>query len=103
MSQDLKSGSRWQSVVCSGEVVIVKAPSAPVVLTIGGVEAVLAGSQEASGAPAEGHEGGTQVGKRYEHGDSGLEVLCTKAGAGSIAVDGQILDVKGAQALPSSD
>lgn len=103
MSQDLKTGSRWQSVACSGEVVIVKAPATAVTLTIGGAEAVASGSADRSASPKAGHDAGTQVGKRYEDTNSGLEVLCTKAGEGSIAVDGIVLEVKGAQALPSSD
>ena len=34
---------------------------------------------------------------------SGVEILCVKPGAGSLAVDGRLLELKTAKALPSSD
>ena len=43
-----------------------------------------------------GFDGGTQLGKRYADEELGLEVLCTKAGEGSISVGETILEVKGA-------
>ena len=46
--------------------------------------------------------GGTPVGKRFEH-ESGLEVLCTKGGTGTLAVDGKLLPLKESKPLPSSD
>ena len=50
-----------------------------------------------------GFDGGTQLGKRYSDDELGLEVLCTKAGEGSISVGETILTVKGAKPLPASD
>ena len=44
-----------------------------------------------------------QLGKRFECAECGTEVLCTKAGAGSLSADGVALKVKGAKPLPSSD
>ena len=49
------------------------------------------------------HAEGTQVGKRYADPDSGLEVLCTKAGDGSLALGGTRLALTDAKPLPSSD
>jgi hypothetical protein len=48
---------------------------------------------------------GTQIGlsKRYSEESLGLELLCTKAGAGPLAVNGQQLTIKNAKPLPSSD
>ena len=43
------------------------------------------------------------MGKRYSDEESGLEVLCSKAGEGALAGDGRALPVKGAKPLPSSD
>jgi len=47
--------------------------------------------------------GGTQLGKRYADDSSGIEVLCTKAGEGTLTLDGERLEIKGAKPLPSSD
>ena len=46
---------------------------------------------------------GILLGKRYSDGATGLEVLCTKAGEGSLALNGESLLLKEAKPLPSSD
>ena len=46
---------------------------------------------------------GTLIGKRYTNEDAVVEVLCTKAGAGSFALDGVVLEIKSAKPLPASD
>jgi hypothetical protein len=46
---------------------------------------------------------GALLGKRYVEDALGLEVLCTKAGEGTLAVDGTALPIKDAKPLPSSD
>ena len=46
---------------------------------------------------------GCQIGKRYITSDESLEVLCVKAGQGSLAADGEPLVIKGTKKLPSSD
>ena len=56
-----------------------------------------------TGEPESGQDEGSLLGKRYEDGDTGLEVLCVKPGAGSVGVDGRLLTLKAAKALPSSD
>lgn len=48
-------------------------------------------------------DGGSLVGKRYVNEDESLEVLCTKAGDGSLSVGEAELTIKGAKPLPSSD
>ena len=50
-----------------------------------------------------GLDTGTAVGKRYADDDVGLEVLCTKAGEGSLASRRRALALKDAKPLPSSD
>jgi hypothetical protein len=47
--------------------------------------------------------GGSLLGKRYADEDLGLELLCTKAGDGSLTLDGSPLGLKSAKPLPSSD
>jgi len=43
------------------------------------------------------------MGKRFADEDSGLEVLCSKAGIGSLAIDGRPILAKDAKKLPASD
>lgn len=43
------------------------------------------------------------VGKRYADERGAIELLCTKGGKGSLALNGAVLVVKQAKALPSSD
>jgi hypothetical protein len=50
-----------------------------------------------------GFDQGTQLGKRYADEELGVEVLCTKAGEGSLSVGETLLAVKGAKPLPASD
>lgn len=49
------------------------------------------------------HANGTHVGKRYADAESGLEALGSKAGQGSLSVDGRKLVLKTAKPLPASD
>ena len=99
----LKPGSRFRSQVCDAELVVVKA-AADGELTCGGAPVI-----PIDEAPAEGlelspdHAGGTLLGKRYTNEAQSVEILCVKAGAGSLALDGVALAVKSAKALPASD
>lgn len=103
MAQDLKPGSRWASAVDDTEVIVVKAGAEGLALECGGHQMVAAGSEKPAGITMDPEfSGGTQVGKRFEH-ESGLELLCTKAGTGSLAVDGKPLPLKESKPLPSSD
>lgn len=54
-------------------------------------------------APAPDAAEGTILGKRYVLADVGLEVLCTKAGAGSLAFNDSPLAEQSAKPLPASD
>ena len=99
-----KPGSRWASTACSTEVVVVRSEATDLDLECGGAKMVPVGDPTASsGAPVPGADGGTQMGKRYVDPDETLELLCTKAGDGSLAVGGRALEIKGAKPLPSSD
>lgn len=97
----IKPGARLRSAVSEVEVVIVRAGSdvGSGALTCGG-EPML----DVSAAPGSGGSGDdVLLGKRYVDEESGAEILCTKGGAGPLALDGRGLTIKGAKTLPSSD
>ena len=101
---DLKPGSRWKSAVCDTEVVVVRPPKTPVSLECGGHPMVAHAAARPEGlSVSESHAGGSQMGKRFADEGSGLEVLCSKAGAGSLSIDGQPIAAKDAKKLPASD
>ena len=100
---DLKPGTRLRSQTCSAEVIVVRPPGRAVALRCGGAPMIPVGG-EAEAHPLDGaHRGGTLLGKRYADEDSGIELLCTKAGEGSLSLDGAPLPLKEAKPLPSSD
>ena len=103
MAIQLKAGVRLRSATDACEVVVVKAPADPVDLRCGGHPFVAADAPPSSESIVAGFDGGTQLGKRYSDDDLGLELLCTKAGEGSISVGETVLAVKGAKPLPASD
>jgi hypothetical protein len=99
----LAAGNRLRSQVCSTEVIVVRGGTVDGELTCGGQALVSMDAPSDSGAtPAPGLDTGTQVGKRYTDG-SELELLVTKAGAGTLAIGDRALEIKGARPLPSSD
>ncbi|HRE03099.1 MAG TPA: hypothetical protein PLV68_17500 [Ilumatobacteraceae bacterium] len=103
MSVDLKPGLRLLSAVDSTELIVVKAPSGPVELTVGGVPpAANADARSTSGALS-GHDGGVAIGKRYVDAGNTIELLCTKAGPGVPALGDELLTIKDAKPLPASD
>lgn len=99
----LTAGEQLRSVTDTTAVVVIRAPDHDVMVTCGGAPMV---DGKASAMPQEtqpGHGGGTQLGKRYEDAKGTLELLCTKGGTSSLAVDGIILSIKAAKPLPASD
>jgi hypothetical protein len=106
-TMSLTVGVRLRSQTCTTEVIVVRAPDVPVKLACGGAPMVDMDTTPDPALQADGVSdelsGGTLLGKRYATTDESLEVLVTKPGAGSLTVDGQILEVKTARALPSSD
>jgi hypothetical protein len=82
-------------------VIVVSAPPKEVELTCSGLTL---GEIDATGTGAGHDEGdGAQLGKRYADEEVSLELLCTKAGNGTLEVDGRPLALKGVKQLPSSD
>ncbi len=101
---ELKPGARLKSPTSTTEVVVVRAPSGDVDLRCGGRQMVPLDDDVAiAGAPDAAHASGTLLGKRYADPEAGLEVLCTKAGDGSLSIGDDPLLVKDAKPLPSSD
>ena len=100
---DIKAGARLRSTTCETQVVVVRAPSSPAVIECGGAPMVALDDDSPlaamTGEPGEG----TKLGKRYVDEELGLELLCSKAGDGSLSVDSRPLTLKGAKPLPSSD
>lgn len=99
-----KAGSRWQSQVCEGEVVVVRSFDGDGTLQCGGAPMQLSGSARETVAGATDLMAGCIMGKRYRsEGSPGLEVLCVKAGRGTLGFAGQRLVQVEAKSLPSSD
>lgn len=98
----MKPGTRVKSAVCDTEVVVIKAPLTPITLECGGVPMDSDAVDRGMG-PKAGHDGGTLLGKRYADEETGLVLLCTKGGAGTLAADGRPLTQLDAKLLPSSD
>jgi hypothetical protein len=99
----LKAGTRLRSATDSTEVVVVRAPREPVDLRCGGHPFLAIDADVVPQAITAGLDQGTQLGKRYVDEELGLEILCTKAGEGSISVGDTSLSTKGAKPLPASD
>ena len=101
---ELKPGLRLASVVSDTEVVVVRAPAGDVEVGCGGAPMVEVGQPTPEGATLDESLGeSAAIGKRYADEEAGLELLCTKAGAGALTLNGAPLLRKGAKPLPSSD
>lgn len=96
----MKPGTKLKSVVCDTEVMVIRAGDA--VVDCGGKPmAEERPAERAAIDPAFAE--GTRMGKRYVDAAGTLELLCVKAGQGSLAVGGVALQTKDAKPLPSSD
>jgi hypothetical protein len=100
---ELKAGMKLHSAVCDGQVIVVRAPSEPMNVECGGAP-LLAEGEDGSGAAIDpAHSDGILIGKRYTTEAGDIELLATKAGQGSLSVDGVPMTIKGAKPLPASD
>jgi hypothetical protein len=96
----MKPGTKLKSAVCDTEVMVIRGTEG--VVDCGGapmLEQATADKKPINPAFAEG----TRIGKRYVDAAGKLELLCTKAGKGSLSVGGVALQIKDAKPLPSSD
>ncbi len=101
---ELKAGVRLKSVVCTTEIVVVRAPNLWGVEVLSGGEPMVELAAKAPSRMAMSDDGpGTLLGKRYVDDDLEFEVLCTKGGEGTLEVKGRAMRIKAAEPLPSSD
>lgn len=98
----LNVGLKLKSSTCSTQIIVLKAVLGEHELSCGGAEMIeMADTATKELNPA--FADGALTGKRYVTEDESLEILCTKEGAGSLALDGMKLAVKQPKKLPSSD
>jgi hypothetical protein len=101
---ELKPGAKLQSAVCEGQFVVVRAPTGEAELACGGAALLAADAERPDGVTIDPKfSDGSLLGKRYADENLGLELLCTRAGAGSLTCNGAPLALKGAKPLPASD
>ena len=103
MAVQLRAGQQLVSAVDSTAVIVIRAPAAECTLTCGGVPMATAGEPVQPAEPDPSLMGGTLIGKRYVDDADTIQVLCTKAGDGTLALDGSPLVVQAAKPLPASD
>lgn len=100
----LKPGTRLRSAVDTTEAIVVRGSTDDLDVRCGG--APMGDTPPDPANPPElaaAFSSGTAVGKRYEDPESGIELLCTKAGPGSLSIGDRVLALKNAKPLPSSD
>jgi hypothetical protein len=100
-----RPGQVLASPVDTTTVIVVRAPDGEIDLTCAGVEMwdPKSGGDGPAGVADPTQLTGTQLGKRYADDDLGVELLCTKPGQGTIAVNGVPLAMMGPKTLPASD
>jgi hypothetical protein len=103
MAVMLRTGQQLVSAVDSTAVIVIRAPAAECTLTCGGVAMADPAEPVPAAEPDPSLMGGTQIGKRYVDEADTIQVLCTKAGTGTLALDGKPLLIQAARPLPASD
>ncbi|APH02411.1 hypothetical protein ACFY2Y_13160 [Janibacter hoylei] len=100
----LTVGTTLASAVDGATVIVVRAGDDDVELTSGGLAMYDPKSDEApQGEPDGSQLGGVQIGKRYVTEADDVELLATKPGKGTLAIDGVALRLRDAKPLPASD
>jgi hypothetical protein len=97
----MKPGTKLKSVVCDTEVMVIRASATTRVECGGAPMADERPTPLVALDPA--FAAGTRIGKRYVDAAGSVELLCVKAGPGSLSMAGEILRVKDAKPLPASD
>lgn len=96
----MKPGTKLKSTVCDTEVMVIRGSGA--VVECGGAPMTEERPAE-RGTLNPASAQGTQIGKRYVDAAGSLELLCVKAGKGSLSIGGVPLQLKDAKPLPASD
>jgi hypothetical protein len=96
----MKPGTKLKSAVCDTEVMVIKGVDA--IVFCGGAP-MLDDKPAALGTIDPAFAEGSRIGKRYVDAAGTVELLCVKAGKGSLSIDGVALTTKDAKPLPSSD
>ncbi|WP_181782294.1 hypothetical protein [Pseudonocardia pini] len=98
-------GTTLASTVDPTTVVVIRWGADDAEVTCGGAPMVDAKGPDAgtAGVPDPEQQAGTRLGKRYTDAALGIELLCTKAGQGTLAIGGSPLPLKDAKPLPASD
>jgi hypothetical protein len=98
-------GQMLASTVDATTVVVVRWSDDDLDITCGGAAMVDPRGPEAgaTGTADPTQMAGSLLGKRYADEELGVELLCTKAGQGTLAVNGVPLPLKSAKPLPASD
>lgn len=103
MAVKFRAGQQLVSAVDTTAVIVIRAPEREGTLTCGGVVMAAAGETISGAEPDPSLMGGSQIGKRYVDEADTIQVLCTKAGEGTLALDGKPLAIQAAKPLPASD
>lgn len=99
----IKTGARLKSNVCDTEVMIIACADTSVTISCGGESMIDASANKTGTSLDPAYAAGTLLGKRYVNAAGKIELLCVKAGKGSLAVNNEALVLKDAKPLPSSD
>lgn len=101
MGDIIKAGTKLSSAVCQTQIMALRVPANELEITCGGAPMV---TEDGDKGPIDNDlAGGTLVGKRYVDEGETMEFLCTRAGEGTVQVNGVSLEIKQAKQLPSSD
>ena len=98
---DLKTGMRLFAQNSTCEIIVVKTSDTIGSVSCAGLDMLPAAPTEAARQAPDGPL--VELGKRYTDDDNLVEILCTKAGAGPLAIEGRVLALKTAKPLPASD
>lgn len=101
MGDIIKAGTKLSSAVCQTQIMALRVPAEELDITCGGAPMAVEVSEK--GEMDSDLAEGTLVGKRYVDECETMEFLCTRAGEGTVQVNGVSLDIKQAKQLPSSD
>lgn len=100
---EVQVGARLSSVVCGTEVIVISTVEDELDLTCGGAPMSFEGTPVAAGFRLDANaRGGTELGERYISEAAELVLVCVRSGEGSLAIDGELMGIKGAKPLPSS-